>query len=38
MTRTEALELYIRINAGGTVHSAEEIDRVRGLLAEEQGR
>lgn len=31
-TREEVLKLYLLINAGGVVHSPEEIARVRGLL------
>ncbi len=31
-TREEILRLYLNINAGGTPHTREEIDRVRGLL------
>jgi uncharacterized protein with ParB-like and HNH nuclease domain len=31
-TRKEVLELYLNINAGGTPHTAEEIQRVRELL------
>ena len=31
-TRREVLQWYIDMNAGGTPHSKEEIDRVRGLL------
>lgn len=34
-TRAEVLRWYLEINSGGVVHSAEEIDRVRGLLAAE---
>ena len=36
LTRQECLELYIRLNRGGTVHTDTEIDRVRELLAKEQ--
>ncbi len=32
--RADLLEHYLSINAGGTPHSAEEIERVRGLLAD----
>lgn len=35
-TRAEVLRLYLLLNAGGVVHSAEEIERVRGLLEQEQ--
>jgi hypothetical protein len=37
-TREEILNLYLKINAGGTPHSAEELDRVRAMLKEEQGQ
>lgn len=33
-TREEVLELYLKINAGGTPHGKDELDRVRVLLAE----
>ena len=36
LNRTEQLELYLRLNAGGTPHSVEEIQRVRDLLAKEE--
>ncbi len=32
-TRADVLKLYLLLNAGGVVHSPEEIERVRGLLA-----
>lgn len=32
-TRKEVLSWYLMINAGGTPHTTEELDRVRGLLA-----
>lgn len=32
-TRAEVLQWYLQLNGGGTVHSQEELDRVRGLLA-----
>lgn len=35
--RTELLQQYLSLNAGGTPHSAEEIERVRALLAQAQG-
>lgn len=35
-TREEVLQLYLNINAGGTPHTAEELDRVRALLAAER--
>lgn len=31
-TRKEVLEWYLQLNSGGTVHTQEELDRVRGLL------
>lgn len=36
-TRAEVLRWYIEINAGGVVHTDEEIERVRQLLADEEG-
>ena len=35
-TRAEILRLYLNINAGGTPHTDEELDRVRALLAAEE--
>jgi hypothetical protein len=35
-TRVEVLELYLNINAGGTPHTEEELDRVRELLIKER--
>jgi hypothetical protein len=35
-TRKEVLTWYLQTNDGGVVHSAEELERVRGLLAKEQ--
>lgn len=35
-TRAEVLQWYIDLNAGGTVHSDEEINRVKKLLEEEK--
>lgn len=35
-TRHEVLQWYVDFNSGGVVHSEEEIDRVRRMLAEEQ--
>lgn len=32
--RADLLDHYLSINAGGTPHSAEELERVRGLLAQ----
>jgi hypothetical protein len=37
-TRRELLQYYIQFNAGGVVHSDEEIERVRALLKAEEGR
>lgn len=34
LSRKDALKLYLRLNAGGTPHTAEELDRVRALLEE----
>lgn len=36
-TRKEVLQWYIEFNSGGTVHTEEEIDRVRKLLEKEEG-
>lgn len=35
-TRAEVLEWYIQFNSGGTVHTDEEINRVKKLLKEER--
>lgn len=35
-TREEVLQLYLKINAGGTPHSQQELDRVRALLEAER--
>lgn len=35
-TRAEILQLYLNINAGGTPHTQEELDRVRAMLAKEK--
>lgn len=37
-TREEILQLYLNINAGGTPHTPEELDRVRGMLVQEQNK
>lgn len=37
-TRKEVLRWYIDFNTGGTVHSKEEIDRVRKLLEQEESK
>jgi hypothetical protein len=34
-TRAEILQLYLNINAGGTPHTKEELDRVRLMLEKE---
>jgi len=36
-TRAEVLQWYLEINAGGVVHSKEEIQKVRQLLKKEKG-
>ncbi|NJN70894.1 MAG: hypothetical protein HC801_11900 [Nitrospira sp.] len=36
-TREEVLQLYLNINAGGTPHTAEELDRVRNMLKDCKG-
>lgn len=36
-TRAEILRLYLNINAGGTPHSEEELDRVRKMLKKAEG-
>ena len=35
-TKAEVLQWYLDLNAGGVVHSDEEISRVRALLEKEQ--
>jgi hypothetical protein len=35
LTRKECLELYLRLNRGGSIHTDTEIDRVRKLLEQE---
>jgi len=35
LDRVDVLRLYLRLNRGGTIHTEDEIDRVRGLLAKE---
>jgi len=37
-TRAEILQFYLDLNAGGVIHSGEEIDRVRQLLAIEKSK
>lgn len=34
-TRADIIKLYLKINAGGTPHTADEIDRVRAMLSSE---
>jgi hypothetical protein len=36
LTRKECLEVYLKLNRGGTIHSDEEIDKVRKLLENEK--
>ncbi|MEN1450680.1 hypothetical protein, partial [Pseudomonas aeruginosa] len=36
--RADLLDNYLSINAGGTPHSADEIERVRGLLAQAKAK
>lgn len=36
-TRAEVLRFYLRLNAGGIIHSQAELDRVRAMLAREEG-
>jgi hypothetical protein len=36
-TRADVLRLYLNINAGGTPHTPDEIERVRALLEHESG-
>jgi hypothetical protein len=38
MTRKDVLSLYIKLNRGGTVHTEEEINKVKELLKAEQGK
>ena len=35
-SRAELLQFYLDLNNGGTVHAPQEIERVRGLLAQAQ--
>jgi hypothetical protein len=35
-TRAEVLQLYLNINAGGTPHTKDELDKVRDMLAKEK--
>lgn len=37
LPRAERLRFYLRLNSGGTVHTTEELERVRAMLAEEVG-
>ena len=34
LSRPEVIKYYLRLNCGGTIHTEEELDRVRGLLNE----
>lgn len=36
-SRRDLLQMYLDLNAGGSVHSPQELQRVRELLAQEQG-
>jgi hypothetical protein len=36
LSRVDALELYIRLNRGGVIHTDSEIDRVKALLEQEK--
>lgn len=36
LSREEVLKYYIKLNSGGSVHTSEEIDKVRKLLENEQ--
>jgi uncharacterized protein DUF262 len=36
-TRAEVLQWYLDLNRGGTIHTDDEIEKVRSLLAAEQG-
>ncbi len=35
-TRAEVLQWYLDLNEGGVVHTSEELNRVRAMLAKEQ--
>jgi hypothetical protein len=37
-TRADVLEWYLNFNSGGSVHTKEELDRVRALLDEEKSK
>lgn len=37
-TRKEVMEIYLRLNAGGSIHKPEELDRVRKMLAENKAK
>jgi len=37
-TRADRLRLYLRLNRGGTIHTDDEIERVRAMLAAEVTR
>jgi hypothetical protein len=34
LSRKEVMEFYIRLNSGGTIHSDDELERVKGLIKE----
>lgn len=38
LTRLESMEFYIQLNRGGTVHTEEEIDKVRKLIEAEKAK
>jgi len=38
LARPDVLRLYLRLNRGGTVHTKEEINRVRALLTEDDSK
>lgn len=35
-TRADVLRLYLKINAGGTPHTSQELDKVRAMLSQEK--
>jgi len=37
-TREEVLEWYLQFNSGGTIHSEDELNKVRKLLEEEKNK
>ena len=36
LNRKEVMQYYLRLNCGGTIHTQEELDRVRGMLEVEK--